>query len=270
MSQKHAGPLAKDFMGTGVITVYQESKVEKAVRAMDEHDIGSVVVLDNLGPCGVFTERDLLSRVLARGKDPQATVISEVASPRFPSIESASTLEEVADAMVTKKSRLMVFDGAALVGIVTPTDLVRVIKDVGRDFSILKVISTNVVTATAETPVDAVVALMDQRKVGSVLLSEDGKWTGIFTERDLVRRVLARRRRLDTPLADVATRPLVMAEPGTLGREAAQLMAAHKFKRLPLSLDGEGVGVVTARDLVEAFANANRPRAPRVDWIQWT
>ncbi|MDG6937237.1 MAG: CBS domain-containing protein [Nitrososphaerota archaeon] len=269
LSQKHDGPLAKDFMGRGVVTVYQESRVEKAVRAMAEHDIGSVVVLDNLGPCGVFTERDLLSRVLARGREPETTVISEVASPKFPSIEAPRSLAEAARAMIAKKSRLMVFDGADLVGMVTPTDLVRVIKRIDWDFSILKVISTDVVTATPETPVDAVVKTMDERKVGSVLLSEDGRWDGIFTERDLVRRVLAQRKRLDTPVAEVATRPLVTAEPGILGREAAGVMADHRFKRLPLSLDGEGVAVVTARDIVEAFANANRPRAPRVDWVQW-
>lgn len=256
-------------MGRNVVTVYQESNVEKAVRAMDEHNIGSVVVLDNLGPCGVFTERDLLSRVLARGKDPETTVISEVASPRFPSIDSTLTLDETANAMITKKSRLMIFEEAELVGIVTPTDLVKVLKGVEKDFSILKVISTHVITVMPETPVDLVVKLMDERKVGSVLLNEDGRWTGIFTERDLVRRILARRMRLDTSVGEVSTKPLITAEPGILGREAARVMALHGFKRLPLSLDGEGIGVVTARDIVEAFANANTPRAPRVDWLQW-
>ncbi|MDG7025502.1 MAG: CBS domain-containing protein [Nitrososphaerota archaeon] len=269
MLQKHAGPLAKDIMGRGVVAVYQESRVEKAVRAMAEHDIGSVVVMDNLGPCGVFTERDLLSKVLARGREPDTTVISEVASPKFPSIEASKALADVAGAMVAKKSRLMVFDGADLVGMVTPTDLVRAIKNIDIDFSILKVISTDVLTAPYETPVEVVVKEMDEKRVGSTLLSESGGWDGIFTERDLVKRVLAKRRRLDSPVAEVATRPLVTAEPSILGREAARVMADHRFKRLPLVVDGEGVGVVTARDIVEAFASASRPRAPRVDWVQW-
>ena len=99
MSLKHAGPLVRDFMGRGVVTVYQESNVQKAVQAMDEHNIGSVVVIDSLGPCGVFTERDLLSRVLARGRDPAATVISEVASPRFPAVGATTTLDDAASAI---------------------------------------------------------------------------------------------------------------------------------------------------------------------------
>jgi CBS domain-containing protein len=53
------------------------------------------------------------------------------------------------------------------------------------------------------------------------------------------------------------------------GREVAGIMAMHGFKRLPLALDGEGVGIVTARDIVEAYAMASKPREPRVDWVQW-
>jgi len=256
-------------MGKGVITVTQEAKVANAIRAMDEHNIGSVVVLDSLGPCGVFTERDLLSRVLAKGKDPESTVIMEVASPKFPSITSSLTLEETARAMVEKKSRLMVFDGADLVGMVTPTDLVRVLKGVETDFSILKVISTRLVTVAPETRVDAVVRLMDERKTGSVLVSEFGQWTGIFTERDLLKRVLAPKVSLLTQVGDVATKPVVTAEPGIFGREVAGIMALHGFKRLPLALEGEGVGILTARDVVEAYAMASKPRAPRVNWVQW-
>lgn len=267
--QRHVGPLAREFMGKGVVTILQDSKVEKAVKAMDEHNIGSVVVLDSLGPCGVFTERDLISRVLAKGKDPEGTVIAEVASPRFPSITSSLTLEETATAMIEKKSRLMAFEGADLVGMVTPTDLVRVLRGVEKDFSILKVISTHLVVVPPQTPIDVVVKAMDEEKVGSVLVSEEGRWTGIFTERDLVKRVLAPKRRLDTVVGDVSTSPIVTAEPGVFGREVAGIMALHGFKRLPLALDGEGVGMVTARDVVEAFAMASKPREPRVDWVQW-
>ncbi len=267
--QRHAGPLAKEFMGKGVVTLLQDVSVDKAIRAMDEHNIGSVVVLDALGPCGVFTERDLLSRILARGKDPAATTIAEVMSPKFPSIKSSQTLEETAAAMIDKKSRLLVFEGPDLAGIVTPTDLVRVIKGIPDDFSILKVISTRVVTVLPETPMDVVVKLMDEKKIGSVLLAEDDHWTGIFTERDLLKKILAPKRRLDTPVRSVASMPLVTAEPGILGREAAGTMALHGFKRLPLTLKGEGIGIVTARDVVEAFATASRPSAPRVNWVQW-
>jgi len=267
--QRHAGPLAKEFMHRGVVTVLNESKVGAAVGEMDRLNIGSVVLVDSLGPCGVFTERDLISRVLAKGKDHRTTLLSEAASPKFPSISSSLTLAETACAMVERKSRLMVFEGPDLVGMVTPTDVVKVLKGIDADFSILKVMSTRIVTARPETPVEVVVRLMDVHKTGSVLVTDDSRWIGIFTERDLVKRVLAKDRKLDTPVGEVATSPVVTAEPGIFGREAAGIMALHGFKRLPLALEGDGVGIVTARDIVEAFATANKPSAPRVDWVQW-
>jgi len=267
--QRHAGPLVKDFMGKSVATITQDSSVAKAIRAMDERNIGSLVVLDSLGPCGVFTERDLLSRVLGKAKDLESTTIAEVASPRFPSIDSSATLEDTATAMIEKKSRLMVFQGAVLVGMVTPTDIVRVLRGIDTDFSIMKVMSSRVVTVPPESSVEMVVGMMNEKKIGSVLVSEGGRWTGIFTERDLLRRVLAPKRGLGVTVREVATSPLVTAEPGVLGREVAGIMALHGFKRLPLTLKGEGIAIITARDVVEAFAMASKPMAPRVDWVQW-
>ena len=67
----------------------------------------------------------------------------------------------------------------------------------------------------------------------------------------------------------MASKPLVTASPGVQGREAAGIMSLHGFKRLPLSLKGEGIGIVTASDVVEAYATVNSQLAPRVDWVQW-
>lgn len=266
---RHAGPLAKDFMGKRVVTVFQDSSVGKAVSAMAAHNIGSVVVVDNLGPCGVFTERDLLSKVLRRGMDPESTVITEVLSPAFPAIDASETLEGAAKAMVEKRSRLMVFEGPDLVGMVTPTDVVRMVREAEVDFGIEGVISKRLATALPETPVDVVVRQMDERRVGSVLVPDEAGFRGIFTERDLVRRVLAQKRRLDTLVGDLATSPLITAEYGVSGREAAGVMAAHGIKRLPLTALGSVTGIVTARDVVEAFATSKRASGPRIDWIQW-
>ena len=56
-------------MSEHVLTVYSHSNVRKAIEVMAENNIGSVVVIDSSGPRGVFTERDLLSKVLAKGKN---------------------------------------------------------------------------------------------------------------------------------------------------------------------------------------------------------
>jgi CBS domain-containing protein len=256
-------------MGRGVVTVYQDSNVSKAIAAMDAKNIGSVVVLDNLGPCGVFTERDLLKRVLGKGRDPETTVVTEVLSSAFPSLEASATVEEAAKTMIERKSRLMIFEGPDLVGMVTPTDLVRAFRRLDWDFSLGGVVSKKVFTVLPETPVDVVVRLMGEEGIGSVIVTDEAS-EGIFTERDLLRRVLGARRRLDTSVEEVASSPLITGRPEVGGREAAEIMASNGIKRLPLASEGRLAGIVTARDVVEAYASATKKSAAHpVEWAQW-
>jgi CBS domain-containing protein len=58
---------------------------------------------------------------------------------------------------------------------------------------------------------------------------------------------------------------IVPVREGSPGEEAPWL----EVLGLALILKGEGIGIVTARDLVEAYATSNRPLAPRVNWVQW-
>ena len=99
---------------------------------------------------------------------------------------------------------------------------------------------------------------MDRKRVGSVIVVKDGKPWGIFTERDLLLKILAPKVKLSTPVAEVATTPLTRAEMGINGKEAADIMVSKRVKRLPLFEDDIMVGIVTARDLVEAFATSSR------------
>lgn len=260
--------MAADFMSREVVSILKNSLVSKAVNAMNDRDIGSVVVFDSTGPCGVFTERDLLCRVLGKGGEPSSIALAEVLSPAFPAIDSRETLQGAAEAMVRKKSRLMVFEGADLAGILTSTDMLRAIPDQEADFSVDGVTTKRVFSTPPETPVDVVVREMCEMKIGCVLVDHgDGK-RSIFTERDLLKRVVAPRLRLDIEVGRVASSPVVTAEVGVTGREASEMMHAQGIKRLPLSVDGSIVRIVTARDVVEAFARASNA-TPHLDWAQW-
>src|SRR5262245_27777493 len=72
--------------------------VAEAVRTMVEHRVGAIVVMEAGGVLGVFTERDLMTRVVAPGKDPGTTPIGEVMTrnvykvPDETSVAAAATL----------------------------------------------------------------------------------------------------------------------------------------------------------------------------------
>jgi len=247
-----------DFMSKHVLTVYSHSNVRKAIEVMAENNVGSVVVIDSSGPRGVFTERDLLSKVLAKGKNRDSTLMMEVHSPLFVSIEPGATLTEAAGTMLRKKSRLMVFEGSDLIGIVTATDILRCIHDLSEPFGLEKVITKEVVTELPEAPLATVIEDMDRRRIGSVLVCEkDEKPYGIFTERDLLVKVLLKKLSLEFLVGELASVPLVTANLGIDGIQAAKTMISKHVKRLPLTSDGNIAGIVTARDIVEAFASAS-------------
>jgi CBS domain-containing protein len=248
---------AKEFMSTKLVTAYSQSNVSKAVKLMVDYNIGSIVIKDNEGPVGIFTERDLLSNVLARQKKLEEPILMEVMTPSYNTLSPDSTLFDAARIMTEKKGRLVVFEDGKLIGIVTATDIIREIQKSGKPFDFANSYSPRIYEEGPQTKVELVVKLMDKRRIGSVIISEGKFPRGIFTERDLLRSVLMLDFRMEDKVEDFATHHLVTAEEGINGLHVVELMNRHHIKRLPLTRAGQLFGIVTARDLVEGFANSS-------------
>ena len=91
--------------------------------------------------------------------------------------------------------------------------------------------------------------LMAQRKIGSVVVLEGDRLVGIFTERDIVNRIVDPGRDPDrTVLKDVMTRDPRTVDPDTAALEALRLMGDGHYRHLPVMQDGRLVGVVSRRD----------------------
>lgn len=83
----------KDICRRDVDTVsYGESALDVA-RRMRDRQVGSVIVVDDGRPVGIVTDRDLVMRVLAEGRDPRTTRVSEVMTPSPTTIVEDATLE---------------------------------------------------------------------------------------------------------------------------------------------------------------------------------
>ena len=104
-----------------------KNKVSKAVEIMAEHDAGSVVVLEGDRMVGIFTERDVIKRVLAQGLDPAKTPVSNVMTRDLvvagPNDSSESCLKKMKQANCR---HLPVVEGTAIHGIVSMRDLLQV------------------------------------------------------------------------------------------------------------------------------------------------
>jgi len=246
----------KDFMTKRVETIPHNVTVGEALRKMVEKDVGSLVVTSGVDPIGVLSERDLVSRLMARNKVPENTNVTEVMSGEIVKFSPDESLREAARTMNTKRNRLLVFDEDRMIGIVTATDIVRALQEVPVSFDIDRAIMKSVYTLKAESTLQQAVEVMTQLRIGSLIITVDDEPNGMFTEWDLVRNVLAPHLDLNQPVGGQASRPLITAEEGINGKEAAEIMTVNGIKRLPLTRDEAIVGIITARDLVEAFANS--------------
>ena len=95
------------------------------------------------------------------------------------------------------------------------------------------------------------VQMMNECSVGALIVKNAGQFSGIFTERDVLRRVLGKR--LDpasVPVAQVMTERVICCTPATSIEEARELMRSRRVRHLPiLDAEGEVVGVVSIGDL---------------------
>jgi CBS domain-containing protein len=113
-----------------VVTVETHDSVLEAVRRMDDANTGSVVVLEGSRLAGIFTERDLMRRVVLRGYDVKSTPVSQVMTRDLIFTKPDAAGEEVMSKMTRHRCRhLPVVDGERLVGLVSIGDLMKDISD---------------------------------------------------------------------------------------------------------------------------------------------
>ncbi len=117
--------------GADVHAVSLETNVLDAVRRMNQHRVGAVLVIEDGQPVGIFTERDVLRRVVGPGKDPSATLIKDVMTPDVVCVRPETTVQEAMAVVTERRCRhLPILDGNRLTGLVSSGDLTRwMVKD---------------------------------------------------------------------------------------------------------------------------------------------
>jgi CBS domain-containing protein len=111
-----------------------------------------------------------------------------------------------------------------------------------------------VVSADEEASVISVASIMGRQRIGSVIVTRKGEPFGIFTERDLLTAFLAKGRALFAAVGPECSTSLITVPAGTSVHRAAATMALKHIRRLPIVRNDKIVGIITARDLVEAYA----------------
>lgn len=126
-----------------------------------------------------------------------------------------------------------------------------------------------ILSASPETSVSTAAELMAKRKVSAVLVVEDGRLVGIFTERDAVYRVIAKGRDARTTrLAEVMTRDPYTVTPRESFGYAMLMMHKHGFRHAPVIENDRLVGIVSARNALDPELEEFEVEAQRREHIR--
>ena len=118
------------------------------------------------------------------------------------------------------------------------------------------------ILAESSDNVREVARKMSERNIGAIAVLDSGKLVGIFSERDLMTRVVAAGLDPDdTPVSNVMTRSLVAARPEEEIGSALQKMQSLGCRHLPVIDEGNLIGMLSLRDLLKIDDDNNRARA---------
>jgi len=119
--------LVRDLLarkGTDIVAVAPGATVLEAARLMNARGTGSVLVLEGKKVVGIFTERDVLRRVVAEQRDPSTTAVREVMTTSLITCKPETPVEECAGVMTQRRIRhLPVLGPDGLCGLVTSGDV---------------------------------------------------------------------------------------------------------------------------------------------------
>jgi len=123
----------EELVSEVAVTLDEGASVAQAAAVMAERDLGSLVLTRNGRVSGLFTESDLLKRVVGRGLDPAAVKVGEVCAHNLVSIPyDSECLRAISKMQAHKCRRLLVFRGDQLLGLVHITDLAHAMANKGR------------------------------------------------------------------------------------------------------------------------------------------
>lgn len=121
-----------EIMSRNVRSVQRGTPLLDAVKEMHLHNIGALVITEQGRPVGIFSERDLLKRVVATGLDPRGATMDQAMTGKLISVPPEETFASLCEKMHVGNFRhLPVIDGEKLTGMVSVRDVLAVVSREG-------------------------------------------------------------------------------------------------------------------------------------------
>ena len=246
---------AGDIMSRDLAAISPQSTVVAAVRIMSSNKISCLIVTEDGQLSGIVTETDILKRAVTGGSDFRKMTVGQIMSSPVRSIPRDLPAMEAGKIMETDNiRRLVVLEDESFVGIITQTDMVQALASYSISQEVSEIMTSDVAVINSSASVKEAAELMASKDISCLVAMEKDSVVGVFTERDLLKRVVAiKRDPAQTRLKKVMSSPVVTVSSDCSVLSANKLLERIGIRRLIIVDDETLLGVITQTDILKAI-----------------
>jgi len=242
---------AGEVMSEDIATIDPQSTVASAARIMSAGKISCLIVSSDGHLSGGVTETDMLKKAVADGQDFRKMKVEQIMSSPIRSIPHDSSVMDTSRIMeIENIRRLVVLKEGEPVGLITQTDMVRVLASYTASIEVSEILTREAVVIASSATVREAAVLMSSQDVSCLVVMNDDTIVGIFTERDLLKRVVALNRDpTKIILREVMSGPVVTIPANYSLMSATKLLEREGIRRLVVMEYDTLLGVITQTDI---------------------
>ena len=263
-----------EIMTTDLVTAGVSSTILDAMELMVDKNVGRIIITDGQTPVGIFTEKDVLKRVMNKKMDPKKTNIKRVMTSPIRAVPADTHIIEALGNMYKGKFRHLLVRGekGKIVGMISMRRILKLAVELGRGLpetqDVGSIMSRDFVAVDASQPVYETIEVMVKKDAGCVAVLSHGEAKGIFTERDVLRRVGAKN--IDakkTLVQEIMTPNLVTMARSALIGQVLEEMYRRSFRHMLIQVDQrELIGIVSMRDVLKYATALDVDEKVRKTW----
>lgn len=263
-----------EIMTSDLVKAPVSATIHRVMAIMVAEDVGRVIITDDEVPVGIFTEKDVLKRVIGTPIDAQRASIKDVMTTPVRAVREETRIVDAFARMFRGKYRHLLVRGrrGKIIGIVSMRRILNLAVELGQGISesrtLCDIQTAPIVSVEESTTVQAAVDLMNERGLSAVIVTADGIPTGIFTERDVLTRVATQDlERRQTPVKQVMTAPLVAMPRTTVVGDVLAEMYRRDIRNMPVqdSLN-QLVGLIAMPEILQYAQAFNIDEQVRRTW----
>jgi Predicted signal-transduction protein containing cAMP-binding and CBS domains len=263
-----------EIMTTNLKTTAGTASIFEVMETMVAEDVGRIIVTDDEVPIGIFTEKDVLKRVVNAGISPRKTQIKDVMTTPVRAVREETHIIEAFGRMYRGKYRHLLVRGrrGKIIGIVSMRRILNIAVELGQGLSETRTlgdIATGAIqTVDGNSSVYETIDVMDKKNVTAVVVTTAGRPEGIFTERDVLKRVAAKEVAVkETPIKRVMTAPIITMPRTALVGDVLAEMSRRDIRNMPVKADsGDLIGLIAMPEILQYARAFNVDEQVRRTW----